>query len=132
MWFVRAHAARALGAFERHDLAAAVARLPADESWWVRAAPKKTLTDRPAAILDLLVGYLAPDDPFARNGAAEVLQDTGALDALVEPIVRGDAEPDLETLPRILRAGGRRLVVTTAVRNGLEPARLEALVPAGA
>jgi HEAT repeat protein len=121
VWFVRAHAARAL-----RDLAGnnglAVAPLLADGSWWVRAAAKETLEARPALALELLRGYLEHDDEFARNGAAEVLQNTGVLDSLLN-----DGSEISPAAERILVAGGRRLAATAAARNGLDPEQLEAL-----
>lgn len=133
VWFVRAHAARALRAFERDDLAAAVAPLLADEAWWVRSAAKETLEARPAsAALDMLVDYLEHPDQFARNGAAEVLQNTGALDTLVARAVEDGFDADLSTLRRILSAGGRRLVTTAAARGGLDATGLiNELAPVG-
>jgi len=123
VWFVRAHAARALHSLGGDD-GGLVAPLLADESWWVRAAAKETLEAQPAFALATLVEYLQHDDRFARNGAAEVLQNTGVLDLLLAD------ERELDTTGRILAAGGRRLARTAAARNGLDPERLEQLAAA--
>src|SRR4051794_6701346 len=124
VWFVRAHAARALRSLEG-DNGHAVAPLLADESWWVRAAAKEALEARPGAALELLLAYLDHEDGFARNGAAEVLQNTGVLDSL---LAEGAEIP--ASAKRILAAGGRRLATTAAARNGLDPQRLEQLAAA--
>ena len=105
--FVRAHAARALGAQGRIDLAALVARLLSDEEWWVRAGAKQALEALgPEATVHVLP-YLESEDAFARNGAAEVLQNTGAADRLVGELI---ADPSNLATRRSLRlvveAGG--------------------------
>lgn len=81
--FVRAHAARALGQFARRDLAFEVARLLADTDWWVRAGAKESLQAMGEAAVEVLLGFLDHPDAFARNGAAEVLQNVGFLDRLL-------------------------------------------------
>jgi hypothetical protein len=129
VWFVRAHAARAL-----RDLAGetgpAVAALLADESWWVRAAAKETLEARPGAALDVLNGYLEHDDEFARNGAAVVLQNTGVLDSLLSGEAGAETDGGVgATAQRILAAGGRRFAATAVARNGLDPEQLAQLPP---
>ena len=122
VWFVRAHAARALRDLNGGN-GPAVASLLADRSWWVRAAAKETLEARPGLALELLLAYLDHEDEFARNGAAEVLQNTGVLDALL-----GEASGSVpETAQRILAAGSRRLAGTAAARNGLDREHLEQL-----
>jgi HEAT repeat protein len=128
VWFVRAHAARALRDLEGAT-GPAVAKLLADESWWVRAAAKEALEARPGRALEVLVGYLDHDDEFARNGAAEVLQNTGVLDAL---LMADDALVEVEGLGpapvrRILDAGGPRMATTAAERNGLDEDELHRL-----
>ena len=126
VWFVRAHAARALRELNG-DSGPAVASLLADRSWWVRAAAKETLEARPGLALELLLAYLDHEDEFARNGAAEVLQNTGVLDALL-----GEAPGSVpETAQRILAAGSRRLAGTAAARNGLDREHLEQLAASG-
>ena len=127
VWFVRAHAARALAAFERDDLVERVAPLLADESWWVRAAAKETLSARHVGAPGVLVGYLGHPDEFARNGAAEVLQNIGAVDALIRHVMLADAGAEREALRRVLAAGGQRALVAAAARNRLDPAELERL-----
>ncbi len=80
MWFVRAHAARALGARRCPGLGEGVATLLTDESWWVRAAAKDALTSLGAAAAAAVSPYLRSGDEFARNGAVEVLERIGHVD----------------------------------------------------
>jgi len=102
-WFVRAHACRAVGALGSPAAAADVASHLADDWWWVRAAAKDALRSFGAAAAPAVVPYLEHPDRFARNSAAEVLQDIGFVDALA---VR---DPGGDLLARIYSAGGRRL-----------------------
>jgi len=120
VWFVRAHAARALRDLDG-GTGPAIASLLTDDSWWVRAAAKESLEARPGIALELLADYLEHEDAFARNGAAEVLQNTGELDTLIA----GEGDP--ATVQRILAAGGRQLATTAAARNGLDPELFERL-----
>ena len=127
VWFVRAHAARALRDVDL-DTAHIVAPLLADESWWVRAAAKETLAARPAAARAVLLDYLDHPDAFARNGAAEVLQNLGILDELLAGGVEVEAHGDRPSPAlRILAAGGPRLRRAAALRNGLDVEELERL-----
>lgn len=80
--YVRAHACRAAGRLAGPEIADRVAPLLADREWWVRAAAKDTLRSFGPEALDVLLPVLRADDRFARNGAAEVLQDVGVLDRL--------------------------------------------------
>ena len=79
VWYVRAHAARALGDLERSDLAPRVLPLLADAQWWVRAAAKDALQAMGPSVAPAVAGFLEHPDRFARNGAAEVLQNLGVL-----------------------------------------------------
>lgn len=103
VWFVRVHACRAVG--QLGGLAAAPAIAPSLRSswWWVRAAAKDALRELGLGVAGVLIPYLDDEDTFARNGAAEVLQDVGFVDALSRHGVEG------ELLERIFAAGGEGL-----------------------
>ena len=101
-WFVRVHAARAAGHVLGAEAAPTVVRLLADERWWVRTAAKDALRGMSADAVPALLSILAHDDPFARNGAAEVLQDIGFVDFLALD------DPHSLLLERIYEAGGER------------------------
>jgi HEAT repeat protein len=101
-WFVRVHAARAVGHVVGVDAAPSIVRLFADERWWVRTAAKDALRGMGVDAVPTLLSVLAHDDRFARNGAAEVLQDNGFVDFLVLD------DPRSPLLARIYAAGGDR------------------------
>jgi HEAT repeat protein len=102
VWFVRVHAARAAGQVAGASAAPAIARLLADERWWVRTAAKDALEAMGPEAVPALVPMLSSADRFARNGAAEVLQDIGLVDHLALE------EPRSPLLARIYTAGGMR------------------------
>ena len=79
-----------------------ITRLLADERWWVRTAAKDALRGMGTDAVPSLLSILAHDDPFARNGAAEVLQDIGFVDFLARD------NPRSPLLERIYAAGGER------------------------
>jgi HEAT repeat protein len=107
--FVRAHAARALGAQGRPELAELVAKLLPDEEWWVRAGSKRALEQLGPDATRYVVPYLESDDAFARNAAAEVLQNTGVVDRLAHELIEDPAnEPTRILLSSIVEAGGDR------------------------
>ena len=109
-WFVRVHAARAAGHVVGAEAAPSIARLLADERWWVRTAAKDALRGMSADAVPALLPILAHDDPFARNGAAEVLQDVGFVDFLALD------NPRSPLLERIYEAGGERYRVAAQAR----------------
>ena len=111
VWFVRAHAARAIAEAGDADLAAEVAPLLADREWWVRTASKEALQRMGPEVWSALVPYLDHPDTFARNGAAEVLQNIGILDSLIvlEAATARPSRDKIEMLRKIASAGGTRM-----------------------
>jgi HEAT repeat protein len=111
VWYVRAHAARALGDAGGPDVAEEIAPLLADREWWVRLAAKESLQTMGEEVWAVLVPYLDHGDPFARNGAAEVLQNIGILDSLIvlEAATARPSATKLEMLRKIASAGGTRM-----------------------
>src|SRR3990172_1830819 len=91
----------------RHSEAGAAAptitRLLADERWWVRTAAKDALRGFGTDAVPSLLSVLSHSDQFARNGAAEVLQDVGFVDFLAAD------NPSSPLLERIYAAGGEKL-----------------------
>ncbi|MBM2822636.1 MAG: hypothetical protein HW413_1382 [Thermoleophilia bacterium] len=117
-WFVRVHAARAAGQVLGVDAAPTIARLLADERWWVRTAAKDALRGLGVDAVPSLLSILAHEDPFARNGAAEVLQDIGFVDFLALD------NPGNPLLERIYEAGGERYRDAAESRvDGIAPGR---------
>ena len=99
-WFVRVHACRSVGRLGGLDAAPAIAMHLGERRWWIRSAAKDALRELGPAVAGVLIPYLADEDAFARNGAAEVLQDVGFVDGLARHGVEG------ELLERIFAAGG--------------------------
>jgi hypothetical protein len=93
------------------DLAPEVAPLLADREWWVRTAAKETLQRMGTEVWSTLVPYLDHTDAFARNGAAEVLQNIGILDSLVvlEAATARPSAAKIDMLKKIAAAGGTRM-----------------------
>ncbi len=116
-WYVRVHAARSLGEVGATSAAPAVAELLRDSSWWVRDAAEKALValgrDGIREALRLLEDY----DPFARDSAAEVLQESGYLDRCVAAAASGEAEAEA-VLARVRSATGDALVESAVARVG--------------
>ena len=110
-WFVRAHAARAIGETEDVEHAREIAPLLADREWWVRTAAKEALERMGPEVWSALVPYLDHADGFARNGAAEVLQNIGILDSLIilEAATLRPSPEKIEMLRKIASAGGTRM-----------------------
>lgn len=72
--YVRAHAARALGAFPSHEAAGLLTRLLGDREWIVRFAARQALEAMGTVARPALVATLDDADRFAREGAADVLE----------------------------------------------------------
>lgn len=111
IWYVRAHAARALAAAQAIDTAEQIAPLLADREWWVRLAARESLQQLGDEVWSVLVPYLDHEDAFARNGAAEVLQNIGVLDSLIvlEAATSRPSASKVEMLRKIAAAGGTRM-----------------------
>lgn len=119
-WFVRVHAARAVGRLGAPADVASVVPLLGDQRWWVRSAAKDALRTLGPGAVEALRETLVAGDAFARNGAAEVLQDVGYVDEL---LASGRNRPLLD---QIFAAGGerlRRLALTRAVDAPAVPER---------
>ena len=124
--FVRTHAARALALVAARELperrrrfAGRIAPLLGDKVWHVRQAAKESLVQLGSEIWPEVAAHLESKDAFARNGAAEVLQNLGVVDQWIDEIGKG-ASPSSEVrflLERTLRAGGPPLVSAAAARS---------------
>ncbi len=132
--YVRAAAIRtvaALGAEAddeavRRDLAARLTPALADRDWDVRFAAKESLERLGPGVWREVAEALASPDPFARNGAAEVLQNTGVLDRVIAEI-GSDTPPEglaMRMLEHALLEGGAGMVDAAVARRpaGVPPA----------
>jgi len=125
VWFVRAQAARALAASGRVDLADALVTLLRDEQWWVRSVAKDSLAELGPETTPAVMVALRGEDQFARNSAAEVLFETGAL---AEWANRSADEPDDTPLSQLLMdalAAGESRVQLAALMSADGDARLK-------
>ena len=118
VWYVRAHAARAIGRLGCADRVDEVAKLLADREWWVRAAAKEALEELGPVVWREIVPYLEHSDEFARNGAAEILQNNGVLDSLLvlESATASPSPEKVAVLRKIAAAGSARLTQAFAER----------------
>jgi hypothetical protein len=120
VWYVKAHAARAIGELRRADLAANVAPLLADREWWVRQAAREALEAMGPEVWRDLLPYLDHPDAFARNNAAELYQNLGILDSLVvlEAATDLPSADKIDLLRKIVTAGGVCLTDALVERSG--------------
>jgi len=106
--FVRAHAVRALGALGGASAASAIAERLADRDWWVRSAAKQALEQLGEVVATAVIPWLSHADRFARNGAAEVLQNTGVYARILVEEAQAPGDPvRRKVLTRLAAAGGQ-------------------------
>jgi HEAT repeat protein len=96
VFYVRSHAARAVAGSHDESLADDLLPLLADRNWWVRAAAKESLGMLGDRGLDVAVAALSHVDPFARDGALEILAGARRLVDL-----GGQAATELATSPAL-------------------------------
>jgi HEAT repeat protein len=117
--FVRAHAARALGERKQVELARHVLALLADPEWFVRAAAKDALLAMGPCVARDVIACLDHPDRFARNGAAELLQNLGRLGEAARRVAANEGgEDEVVLLRAAAAAGGDRLARTVVERAG--------------
>jgi HEAT repeat protein len=76
-WVVRAHAAKAVGDSGRLDLTPQLVALLPDPEWWVRQDATLALKQLGSATVEEVRKALRSENRFARNKAAEVLDELG-------------------------------------------------------
>jgi hypothetical protein len=100
---------------------ALVAPALADTEWWVRVAAKQALQAAGPDVWRQLVPYLDHPDAFARNGAAEVLQNLGILDRWAAEAAAGPSDQTtIDLLVKASHAGGAGMM--EAVLERAQPA----------
>ncbi len=124
---VRIHAARSLGRRRAAGSAMPLAPLLRDSNWSVRRAAKRALEQLGRAAVPAVSPLLEGNDEFARNGAAEVLQNLGVVRDLVDDIADSSDDDGAAAtraaaeLTPILNAGGDRFT-TSALDHLDDPA----------
>jgi HEAT repeat protein len=110
-WFVRAQAARTLGELKRPELADAIIPLLSDSQWWVRQAAKDALLAIGSEAAPSIVEALESSDKFARNSAAEVLQNMGFINLVVRRLMQPQADAaDMHLVQKIYQASGETML----------------------
>jgi HEAT repeat protein len=107
----------------RSALASSIAPALADRDWSVRTAAKDALVRLGPATWRAVAAQLSSDDRFARNGAAEVLQNLGVLDWTLRGIASGvrPSPEAVDVLKRALREGGVPMADAAMLRTKAEP-----------
>ncbi|MEO8622928.1 MAG: HEAT repeat domain-containing protein [bacterium] len=103
----------------RRVLAAHITSSLADIAWEVRLAAKEVLVALGPGVWREVAEQLDSSDTFARNSAAEVLQNLGLIDRTMEDIGRG-VQPSadiLDVLGRAFREGGPAMVDAAIARS---------------
>lgn len=90
VWFVRLHAARALGKKKYPKALDVLGKLLLDENWRVRNAGAVALTNMADASLDTFADVLRPDDSYIRASVSEEIQKTRYVDRLIENLESAD------------------------------------------
>jgi HEAT repeat protein len=102
-WRVRAKAATSIGMIGDFSTGAELADALGDESWWVRRNSAAALGMMREGV-PLLYQALTSPDPFARDAAAEALEDIGELTKARAKHKAGDASADELRLLRHMRS----------------------------
>jgi HEAT repeat protein len=107
----------------RQAIAAGIAGALADRDWSVRSTAKDALARLGPATWRAVAAQLSSNDAFARNGAAEVLQNLGVLDWTLRGIASGVRPTDeaLDVLKRALKEGGVAMADAAVLRSKTEP-----------
>jgi HEAT repeat protein len=107
----------------RQQIAASIVPALADREWSVRSAAKDALERLGPAVWREVAAQLSSTDGFARNGAAEVLQNLGVLDWTLRGIASGVRPSDeaVDVLRRALKEGGVVMADAAALRSAAEP-----------
>jgi len=107
----------------RQAIATSIAPSLADRDWSVRAATKDALARLGPGTWRAVAAQLSSSDAFARNGAAEVLQNLGVLDWTLRGIASGVRPSDeaVDVLKRALREGGVAMADAAMLRSKAEP-----------
>jgi hypothetical protein len=107
----------------RQAIAASIAPALADREWSVRSAAKDGLLRLGPSVWRETAAQLSSTDGFARNGAAEVLQNLGVLDWTIRGLASGvQPTPEaIDVLRRALRAGGVAMADAAVLRTEAEP-----------
>ena len=107
----------------RKAIGSSIAPALGDREWSVRTAAKDAFQRLGPSAWREVASQLASTDRFARNGAAEVLQNLGVLDWTLRGIASGVRPTDeaMDVLRLALREGGLAMADAAAQRTKAEP-----------
>jgi HEAT repeat protein len=97
-WEVRAQAVKALGRIGDERDAGELIRALRDSEWWVRNNAAAALRDMGEAGEGPLAGALWDENRFARESAAQALEESSIVERLVEEMRGGEADPEGERM----------------------------------
>ncbi len=98
-WEVRAQAVKALGRIGDGEDAPVLARALRDSEWWVRNNAAAALREIGAAGEPFLVESLWSEDRFARETAAQALEESGAVERMVREL---EVDEGMERAQRVI------------------------------
>lgn len=119
VFYVRSHAARAIGQARLAELNDNLLPLLADTNWWVRAAAKEALIALGPEGFGAAVAALEHEDRFARDGALEIIVGSDYLRELLASAERGD--PDAKALAATIAERRARSATGNPVAEALSP-----------
>ncbi len=123
-WEVRAQAAKALGRIGAGEDAPLLARALRDPEWWVRSNAAGALRELGEKGEVFLVETLWSEDRFAREAAAQALEESGAVERMVRELEEEEgAERGERVIRRLVEIGCAATI--TQVVSELGPGRLK-------
>lgn len=103
VWFVRLHAARAVGSKKYEEAVPDLVKLLADDSWRVRNAAATALTNMGDTALDAFLDVLRSDDTYVKGSVCEEIQKTGYVSRLIDNLQEGKERKAREKSREILQ-----------------------------
>lgn len=111
-WEVRAQAVTALGRIGEEKDAPEIMRAMRDKEWWVRSNAAAALREMGEAGEGPLIQALWDEDHFAREVAAQALEESSVVERVVDRMRAGEADPEGErTIHRLAEIGSRGTII---------------------
>ncbi len=124
-WEVRSQAAKALGEIEEPAALSQLAKALRDSEWWVRANAAEAMRRMGEAGERELAAMLYDDDRFARETAAQALQELGVPERYLQMAEAGEDVDSLKPLlKRMAEIGAVGPLVTALLNYPSDMARL--------
>lgn len=116
VWYVQAHAAKAVGRFRSRWAVPRLVELLSHENWWVRQDAAEALVAIGSEAAEEVEKALTSSDRFQRERAAEVLDRIGWLDPTLARAAAGD--PRARDALEAFAPGGRRGLSRNGTSSG--------------